>query len=128
MNPAHAIYRALFNRPCPGEMAERFDYASQYLLADYTADEQKQFEFAVTHISDLEALELVCRYLQRLPVLVAHFRMMVYLSETMPENRKAFVNVRDAGWSAILTMAYSGVRTVTKFIKGLYLIRIMKNV
>lgn len=122
MDEADKIYSAIFRSPIPLPLKERFQRASKDLSAGYTQKELTQHNRAISQVADLEALELAARHTKNLPVLVMKFNLMVYLAETLPENRDFYINRKDTrhkGWAFLI---FSGLRMVIKLSKGLLLL------
>lgn len=117
------IYEAIFRAPPSDTTVERFVAASNELSNAVPPEAVRSYYEAVTATADLEALELASRYTKRLPLLVAKFRLMVYLAETVPENQAHFVNERDPRGRAFIALALGAVVTLFKLGKGLLLLR-----
>ena len=128
MDEAEKIYKAVFKTQIPPPIKERFLRASKKLSAGFTQEEMDEYRYVMLKISDLEALELAARRKNRLPLLVSRFRLMVYLAETMPENRKFFLGLKSRRLIWPWCIKFSGLRTVIKLIKGSFLLRALKNV
>jgi hypothetical protein len=127
-NPTYAaesqrIYQALFDRPIPPIVAERFAGGSARLEASASPDELERYRAVVASGLDLEAVELAARYTRRLPLLTRKFRLMAYLAETAPENQPLFISHRDNLPGAFLRVAFMTLRTVWLMPKGLAQLR-----
>jgi hypothetical protein len=122
MDEPEKIYCAIFKSPIPLPIKERFQRASKDLSAGYTQEELAQHNRAISKVADLEALELVARHTKKLPLLVMKFNLMIYLAETLPENRNFYINRNNAlckGWAFLI---FSGLRMIMKLSKGLFLL------
>ncbi len=127
-NPPYAaesqqLYHALFNRPIPPIVAERFAEGSRRLEANFPPGEVAAYRAALASGLDLEALELAGRYTRRLPLLSRKFRLMVYLAETLPQNQKLFISKRDNLPGALVRVVAVTLRTVWLMVKGLAQLR-----
>ena len=120
---AARIYRAIFGDEVPGVVAERFVGASAALDPSVAPEALVAYRLALDRVGDLEALEVACRYARRLPLLSRKFRLMVYLAETIPDNRERFINDRDAVLAGYTVVALGALRTAFKLVKGFTLLR-----
>jgi hypothetical protein len=116
------IYQALFDRPIPPMVAERFAAGSARLEAHASPGELACYRAAVSADLDLEALELAARYIHRLPLLTRKFRLMAYLAETVPENQSVFISHRDNLPGALLRVGFMTLRSAWLMAKGLALL------
>lgn len=120
---AHNIYAAIFGRPVPPIIVERFAAASAQLHRTVDPQELDRYYRAVAQCADLEALELAARYTRRSTLLGRKFRLMVYLAETLPENQPFFVNERSSLLAGLWHTLYATFWTAWKLLKGLWLLR-----
>ncbi|MBE0460732.1 MAG: hypothetical protein IBX60_03760 [Candidatus Aminicenantes bacterium] len=127
MDEAEKIFRSIFKSQISLPLRENFDRASKVFTAAYSKEDIDAYNRALEKISDLEALEFASRYRNRLPLLVLKFKLMVYLAETTPENLGFYVNRKDRRLIGYISIAYGGLRSMVKFIKGMFLLRILKN-
>lgn len=128
MSDAAKIYKALFKRDVPVSIEEKYRKAFKALAAEFPEAQVEEYKTAVENINDLEALELAGRYRIKLPLLVHAFMIMVYIAETLPENQNDYIKFKTRQVSGFLSMGYGCCRTVVKLLKGLFLLRKMKNV
>lgn len=124
---AQRIYRAIFRRPAPEIIAERFREISARLDEKASREEMEAYARAIQRTSDLEALELAGRFTKRLPLLSLKFRSMVYLAETLPENQRFYVNQRTHRVGAVFSIAICVLGSAFKMCKGLYLLARLKH-
>jgi hypothetical protein len=117
------IYNVLFTGPIPPVLRERFLRAWELIQQDYSDGEIAALEHATATCPDLEALELVCRKSGRLRILTDLVRMMAVLAETMPSHTRFFIASDCSKPKAVLSLVFGFVRTLTKFIFGLFLKR-----
>ena len=120
---AERIYRSIFGRPIPGIISERFVLPSVQLITSASEIEQARYRHVMNNVNDLEALEVAARFSGALPLLTRQFRLVVYLAETLPENRHFFVNDRDGRIRGVLAIVIGGIRTVCKLAVGYVLLR-----
>ncbi len=128
MSDAAKIYKALFKRDVPVSIEERYGKAFEALAARFSDAQIEEYKAAVEGIHDLEALELAGRYRKKIPLLVQAFMVMVYIAETLPENQNKYIKFKTRRFSGFLSMGFGFCRTGLKFLKGLFLLRKMKNV
>ncbi len=128
MEEAEKIYHSLFKEKIPLILNQRFQEATEKIIANNSNDYLSKSDSALGRIKDLEALEMAARFKRRLPSLSLKFRIMVFLAETLPQNQRIFVNAKDNSFKAWASLLFSGIRSVFKFFKGIYLLRNLKNV
>jgi hypothetical protein len=119
---AEKIYRSLFGRAIPDKLRLRFIEASNLDRPTHLSDLDRYYEI-IDGVRDLEALEIACRYTQRLPLLSRRFRIMVFLAETLPENRGYFINDHKSLVRGVRALAAGAIRTGGKLVKGMLLLR-----
>ena len=120
---AARLFSAVFQRQPTPTIVERFRAVSPKL--DETVDdaERQRYRRAIDRVRDLEALEFAARLSGRLPLLCVKFRVMAYISETVPENQHFFVSRRPNGLRALWTIAWGALRSLYKLVKGMFLLR-----
>jgi hypothetical protein len=120
---ADRIYRAVFRKPISSKVRDRYCRAVERVLSDFSLEENRAFAKVLRKVSDLEALELAARRQNKMPLLTARFRLMVHLAETLPANQRVFINSSGRRISGYISLAFGGVRTAYKQLKGRYLLR-----
>ena len=120
---ADRIYRAIFHQPISSKVRDRYCRAVEKVLSDFSPEENRVFKKILRTVSDLEALELAARRQNKMPLLTARFRLMVHLSETLPANQRVFINSSNRRVSGYISLAFGGVRTLYKHLKGRFLLR-----
>jgi hypothetical protein len=120
---AEKIYRALFQRPIPGLVKDRYYRATEILFSGYSPEENRSFQDAIMHVRDLEALEIAARREKKMPLLVSRFRLMVHLAENLPSDQHFFINTSDRRIPSYFSLLFGGARTLYKSIKGRLLLR-----
>ncbi len=120
---ADRIYGVLFGRPAPDVIRQRFAEPSRRLDEVFGPEATERYRHALATVGDLEALEVACRYRNRLPLLPLKFRAMLYLAETLPENQGRFVKERPGLPGVLWALAWGAIRTAWKLAKGLVLCR-----
>ena len=120
---ADRIYRAIFGKPIPSKVRERYYRAVERVLPDFPAKENRAFEEVLRGVSDLEALELAARRQSKLPLLISRFRLMVHLAECLPANQSVFINSSGRRMPGYISLAFGMVRTLFKYLKGRFLLR-----
>lgn len=117
---AAAIHRALFGREVPRDLARRYADAHPHALTRVTDAERAWMARAVG--TDLEALEVVLRRRRPDHVLCRKFRLLATLSEASPEYYDDFVNETSGRIGAFWTLAWHGIRSLLKSLKGTILL------
>ena len=120
---AHKIYAAIFHRPVPPIVIERFAAASAQLHQMVDPPELNRYYRAVAQCADLEALEIAARYTRRSTLPSRKFRLMVYLAETLPENQPFFVNERSSLPAGLWHTFTAVLWTAWKMLKGVWLLK-----
>jgi len=120
---ARAIYRAIFGRDIPTILEQRFIAANTQLNAQASPPDLDAYYALLVAHDDLEAAELAARLTGRFPLLSRKFQAMVYLAETLPQNQPVFVNRRHSRPRAWFGLAQGALRTATKLLGGLWLLR-----
>lgn len=118
---AERIYRAIFRKPIPSQVKDRYYRASETLFSGYSPEENQVFNEALRDVLDLEALEIAARLKNKIPLLVSRFRLMVHLAESLPSNQSVFVNSSDRRIPSYISLVFGGVRTLYKCLKGRFL-------
>jgi hypothetical protein len=119
---AEKIYRSLFGQAIPNTLKLRFIEASNLDCSTHSYDLDRYYQI-IGGVRDLEALEIACRYTHRLPLLSQRFRIMVFLAETLPENRRHFINDHSSFVQGVRALISGAIRTGSKFVKGMILLR-----
>ncbi len=119
---AERIYAAIFGRPIPAIVAERFRLASERINHTVPAAELASYHRSLAACRDLEALEVAARYARRSTLLSRKFRLMAFLAETLPENQDLFVNTRSSLIAGLFLAVTGTLRTIFKLLKGLWLL------
>jgi hypothetical protein len=117
------IYFAIFRKKIPEAIQRRFEYISQAIEKGYPEKEIDLYHKYLHKVSDLEALEIAMRCLNKLPILTDKFKVMVYLAETVPENYNVFVNEHTNRLTGFFLLLISLFRTGCKLVKGMLLLR-----
>ena len=120
---AQKLYAVLFSGDIPPVLQTRFHAASERLNAAAAPQELSAYHAAIETTNDLEALELAARLTRRLPLLTRKLRAMAYLAETLPDHQRHYVNDRSSFVRAALIIAWEGLRSVFKAVKGFWLLR-----
>jgi len=120
---ARKIYVAIFGRELPSVLLDRFVIASKRLNQSVPQAEMDSYYRAILACDDLEALEVAARYTRRLPLLSRKFRLMAYLTETLPENQAFFINERSSFVGGMARSAIGVFRTAYKMARGFWLLR-----
>ena len=120
---ARRVYRALFAEQPPASVIERFREPFTSLCGDATPTEVSSLRAAIDRVNNLSALEIAARYTHRVPLLVAAFRLMVYIAEAEPSNQHFFVKRRRDVAGAVASLCLGAVQTAWNLLLGLVLLR-----
>jgi len=120
---AERIYHAIFRKPIPSQVKDRYYRASETLFSGFSPEENQAFKEALRDVADLEALEIAARLKNKMPLLVTRFRLMVHLAENLPANQSVFVNSSNRRIPSYVSLMFGGVRTLYKRLKGRFLLR-----
>lgn len=101
-NEAERIYCSIFSNKIPEVIQHRFNEISQTIDNNYCDNEVRKYYELIPKVHDLEALELAARYCRKLPILTEKFKIMIYLSETIPGNYDLFINETPKAFLAML--------------------------
>jgi hypothetical protein len=115
---AEKIYSSLFHKRIPEQIRLRFNDVSKKVDAHYSQEEVRDYLKVINMVGDLEALEYAARFLRRMPMLTEKFKVMIYLSETIPDNFPLFVNENSNRFSGYLSLSCSLLRSGWKLMKG----------
>lgn len=120
---AEKVYLAIFQRDIPLVVQARFLAVVDRLNGTASQAELDAYYHILQAAEDLEALELAARLTGRLPLLSRKFRAMVYLAETLPENQAQFVNEHSSFLKGITSITWSGLTSIFKAMRGVWLLR-----
>ena len=123
MSDAQRIYFAIYKQKIPSQLEIRYRIASEKLCHQYSNTEIKQYKRIVnSSIRDFESIEYAARILKKVPLLSDHFRLMVFLAETVPQNRHFYINTREQLTVAYLYCLGAVLKSAIKFVKGFLLL------
>lgn len=114
---ADALYRVLFGRAAPPEVARRYEEGHAAALPGVTPEEQAWMDRAVASGCDLEAVEIRARRRDPGHVLCRKLRFMLYVAEAHPDSCADLVNESPSRVRAFLSLARHGFRTLRKRLK-----------
>jgi hypothetical protein len=119
---ARRIYRAIFGEEPPRTVIVRFVPAFERLCARAPRGEVDALFKAIGSTRNLGALEVAARYRGRLTLLVAAFRLMVYVAEAEPANQDRLVKRSRDVPGAIAALLLGAFRTAFDLLVGLILL------
>jgi hypothetical protein len=122
-----AVYWALFRRPIPSILAQRYQRAALEMDRSAPSGELAALARLVAGRADLEAAELAARLTGRLPLLTRKLALMAYLAETLPDHQRYFVARRSNLPGALAALAWSAALTVVKALRGVWLLRSVRR-
>lgn len=123
---AERIYEAIFRKNIPESIQKHFEVLSKGIEPLFTEKEIRKHNECILRVRDLESLELAARYFKKLPILTLKFKIILYLSETLPENYSKYINEKDKLLEGYLLLIASLFRTFYKFLKGIFLLLVCR--
>ncbi|MBI4698628.1 MAG: hypothetical protein HY758_06900 [Nitrospirae bacterium] len=123
---AERIYEAIFSAKIPESIQKHFEFLSKRIESQFTVNEITKYNECILNVHDLESLELAARCFNKIPILTLKFRIILYLSETLPENYPEYIKEKDNMLEGYLLLMASLVRTSFKLIKGIILLLVCR--
>lgn len=120
---ASALHRATFGRDIFEEIAQRYADAHCAALFQDSTTESEWMQRVLEKGADLEALEVALRSRQPAHVLCHKFKLLTYIAEAFPEYYIDFVNEERRRAASFFSLAFHGLRTIYKYLKGRWLLR-----
>lgn len=111
---AEFIHRALFRRPMPPQVGERYAAAHQHFCSD--PQSWQTMQTIVRKGLDLEAVEMALR--RRDPGVTRKIQILLYAVEVLPDYQNDILNDRDRPVSSWFRLAWETLRSGWKGIKG----------
>ena len=127
MNEAEKIYSALFGRPIPDVLIERYNGAIAELAPSWDKDELSASTEIIKRVNDIEAVEYAARFFNKYPVLRSKLEILIRLNETLPDQRSLYLSKKDNVLYALLILGCSGVRSFWKLVKGIVLLKVVRD-
>jgi len=127
-DPAHLraegelLHYSVFGTRIPEPVLKKYIEAHHYYLRSAVQSELTWMAKAVELGLDLEALEIALRYSDKNHILVRKLKILVHITEAFGAYRRRFVNEHPQRLRAITVLAFHGFRTVSKFLKGKFLL------
>lgn len=125
-NEAEKIYYAIFNKEIPSSIRIHFKNISKRIESRYSDEEVKKYYECIKKVRDLGALELAARHFKKIPLLTEKFKIMVYLSETLPENYTVFINEQPKFFQAFVLLILFIFRNGYKIAKGIIILAVKR--
>lgn len=116
---AHYLHRAFFGSEPPPEVVDRYIAANLICCGEPDA----LTAAVVAHALDAEAIELTLRLRKGPTILTKKIRILFYLLEVRSAYYPFFFGDVESLPRAASGVAYSVLRTVVKYLKGVYLVR-----
>lgn len=123
---ARRIFAVVFGEVPSHSVILRFSEGFEQLCRNADPAEVELLRHAVENVRYLGALEVAARYTHRLPLLVAAFRLLVYIAEAEPANQRFFVKRERSVSGAIGALFLGALQTGANMAVGLVLIRRLK--
>ena len=114
LGEADQIHRALFRRPMPPLVGERYVAAHAFHCLD--PDASSKIRRVLRERLDIEAVEIALR--RRDPAITRKAQILLYVVETLPEYQAELWNVRDRRAAAWLILGAQTIRSAWKLLKG----------
>ena len=116
------LHSSIFGSRIPDPVLQKYVEAHQYYL---TSPEESELTWMAEVIRlglDVEALEIALRFSDKCHLLVRKVKILVHITEAFDAYRPRFVNEHPQRLRAIVILAFHGLRTVWKFLKGKFLL------
>ena len=118
INEGERLFGAVFKKPAPTRVLERYVKAVSLIEAPFSAEERESSRRLIKDAMDIEAVEFVSRLKKKNLLLCNKFRLIVSISECEPELRHHFVNNLDRRWTGFYFLVRAVFRAVYKFVVG----------
>ncbi|MFC2166795.1 hypothetical protein ACFLQZ_02400 [Acidobacteriota bacterium] len=123
---ARALHRSVFNADIPQEVSEKYMRAHDYYLLEATEKDLLWMKRTLQRGLDLEALEFALRIIKKKHILVKKIKILVYISESFCAYYSTFVNERPQRGKAFALLSYHLIRSAYKFLKGSFLLLLLR--
>jgi len=120
------IYNSLFGNntkiKLPGIVVEQYIQANEKLLSRNDEYESINIKLIIMKKLDIEAIEIITRGING-SVLSKKFHILLFLLEVRADYYYYFTNEKNTFIKSIIIMGYHSLRSIYKYLIGLYLIR-----
>jgi hypothetical protein len=116
------LHYSIFRSRIPEPVLEKYIEAHNYYLTSPDESELDWMAKAVGLGLDLEALEIALRLSNTCHPLVRKARILVHITEAFDAYRPRFINEAPRRWGAIAILAFHAFQTMTKYLKGKFLL------
>jgi hypothetical protein len=120
---AEYLHRAIFRRPLPQIVADRYARLHDVCFASADAAQRRTVREIVARQLDAEAVECALRMRAPRHLLTTKVHALLYLVEVRRDYYPIFFNERDAHIRGKVAVVGAVLRTVAKAVKGAYLVR-----
>jgi hypothetical protein len=121
-NEGKLLHASIFRSPIPEPVLQKYIEAHHYYLISPDLSELTWMNKVIRLRFDLEALEIALRFSNQRHLLVRKVKILVYITEAFDGYRPLFINEHPQKLRAIVTLAFYGLKTVWKFLKGKFLL------
>ena len=121
------IFAVVFDGVPSALVIARFSEGFQRLCSGTDPAEIESLRYALENVRYFGALEVAARYTHRHPLLVASFRLLVYVAEADPANQRFFVKRQRSVPGAVAALILGGMHTVVSMLVGMVIIRRLKT-
>lgn len=116
------LHTFIFGHPIPEPVLQKYVEAHNFYLRSPEKSELIWMNKVIRLGFDLEALEIALRFSNRHHLLVRKAKILVYITEAFDAYRPLFINERPQRLRAMTALIFHGFRTVSKFLKGKFLL------
>lgn len=121
---ARRIFKAVFGPQDPPDiLIDRFKLAATQMREHGDPKHFARLGEQIDSGVDLEALELALRVGKKQALLTKSFYLMVALGETLPSLESRYVNHKSNFFLAVIKLAWAGIWTGIKLVKGLWIMK-----
>ncbi len=118
------FYKVIFGEFPPKVIIMEYIKANNLLLHE---GERLRLKEIILKKADIEAIEIASRLKFTNNLLTRKIHILMYLSETIPQNFETFISVKNRRVFSLIDLTYNFVRTIYKFLKGMILLKRYKN-
>jgi hypothetical protein len=113
------FYKKIFSAPAPRQTIEKYIAVNLNKIPHA----HRGIRELVLKKADIEAIEMAWRFKSPRNVLTKKIHILLYLAETTPENFPVFINTKNKRFFSFIVLAYHLIRSIGKFLKGIFLLK-----
>ena len=116
---AEYFHKRVFSSPASRRIVEKYVSANLKKIPG----QHRGIRDLILRKADIEAVEMASRFKSPRNVLTKKIHILIYLAETTPENFPVFINTKNKRFFSFIALACHLVRSIGKFIKGIFLLK-----